>query len=227
MTVRELITAEDEEFKSELRGYETQLNEMTLAFQQAILELDNSTSNLDQEIRSFNILDDFFNDPDGMNRIDTYLNILYETINGSELNSVTSSIALSALGILETLKEIKLENPGFNLQLEQLQAYMETIQAENTGLQTEILALEAETQLSGDVRMLSENVYGEHEALQKKLAKYRKTEILRNPYVTRTLDTCLSLGLADTVGVSLIREQEQAVRNLMDFALECLQDKFP
>lgn len=227
MTVRELITTEDEELKSELRGHEARLNEMTLSFQRAILELDSSTSNLDQEIRSFDILDNFFNDPEGMSRVDAYLKIFYETIDDSELNSVTSSIALSALGILEALKEIKLENPDFNLQLEQLQTYKETIQAENTGLQTEMLALEAEAQVSEDVRVLSENVYGEHEALQEKLAKYRKSEVLRNPYVTRSLDICLSLGLADTVGVSLIREQARAARNLMDFALECLQEKFP
>jgi hypothetical protein len=139
---------------------------------------------------------------------------------------VTSSIALSALGILETLKEIKLENPGFNLQLNQVQGYIEDIQIENAGLQTDILALSAGTELSGDVLKLAGDVSDHHALLNKKLEKYRKSEVLRHPHVTRALETCISLGLSNTIGLSELKEKEIAVRNLMDFALECLQDKF-
>lgn len=224
MTVRELLSSEDEELTSELQGYARQLEEMTLAFQQAILELDSSTENLDREIRSFTILDNLFNDPEGMNRIDAYLENLYDIIQDEQLNSVTSSIALSALGILETLREIKLENPGFNLQLNQLQTYIEEIQVKNAGLQSQVLALEAETETSGSVLEISETVQAQHEVLGGKLNRFRKTEILRNGHVTRALNSCLSLGLADTIGVNHLKEKEQAVRNLMDFALECLQD---
>lgn len=227
LTVRELLTPEDEELKLELQDYAGQLDEMAIAFQRAISDLDSSTANFDREVRSFTILDNFFNDPEGMKRIDAYLENLYDVIRDEQLNSVTSSIALSALGILETLREIRLENPGFNLGLNQIQTYLGDIQIEKAGLQSQVLALEAETETSGSVLELSGAVETQHGVLESKLDKLRKTEILRNGHVTRSLDNCLSLGLIDTIGVTHFKERERAVRNLMDFALECLQEKSP
>lgn len=224
MTVRELLNEEDEQTLSELRGYETQLNQMLVTFRNAISELDSSTANLDREIRSFTILDLFFNDPEGMNRIQAYLDDLYELVENETLNSVTSSIALSALGILEALREIQLENPGFQLQLNQLQTYIEQVREENEHLQTELVSARTEAEDSKNVLDLSEQVSSEHEVLQAKVDKFHKNEILRNGHVRRALDTCISTGLFSTIGVSTIKEKERAMQNLMDFVLECLQD---
>lgn len=227
MSVRQLLNDGDEENLELIRSYRSDLEGMLQAFESGISELQTSTENLDDEIKSFDVLDDFFNDPQGLSNIDLYLETIYEINQGVQLNAVTSSIALSAIGILETLKTIKEENPEFTLGVSQIEEFTDKAIVDNAALQSEILKGEAEVSLSEDVRDLAEETKERHDQLLSKVKDYHENQILRNSHVKRALGICLTSGVYDTIDLSgTIEDKEAAVRNLMDFTLECLAEQF-
>jgi hypothetical protein len=226
MSIRELLSEEEEVDIEKLRACKSELEEITSAFQNALADLDYSTENMDREIKSFDILDAFFNDPQGLDNIQGYINSLNDMISGEPLNAVTSSIALSASGIMEALREIKARNPGFTLQHTQIQDYIDHTNAETGTLQAQLLIEEAQAELSEEVRNLALTADEAQVKLMEGVDFYRKNEILRGRHVRRALDNCLSLGIQDLVANASLREKEEAVRNLMDFALGCVGEQY-
>lgn len=228
MSVRQLLNDGDEENLDLIRSYKSDLEGMLQAFESGISELQSSTETLDDEIKSFDVLDDFFNDPQGLSNIDLYLDTIYDINQGVQLNAVTSSIALSAIGILETLKTIRGENPNFTFGVSQIEEFTDKAVVDNAALQTEILKGEAEVALSEDVRELAEQTEERHGQLLKNVSDYHEHQILRNAHVKRALSLCLTSGVYDTIELSgTIEDKEAAVRNLMNFTLECLVEQSP
>jgi hypothetical protein len=224
MGVREILSEEE---VSNFTGLETDfelLQSMDLSFSNAIQQVVSARQNIDREISSFKILDDFLYDPNNVQKIDQYRNRLATTIGTTDLNPVNSSMALGTQAVLEIVKFAKEADPQFQvLDLEQKLTNLET---EAVELTAESNLLEFQTQLSGEVVVLAKNVETKHETLQSNLAKYSKDVIRRNPMVERTFKiiSSLDLPLPHTSNVHPTELEARAGHNTLIFMTSCLRN---
>lgn len=194
---RQMITSLDSEALGEIAGYESELREMLAAFEGAILELTSATGNLNSEILAFNILDRFLYDPNALQNIDFYFDLLEEAMQTSNLNSVTSAIALSAHGILDLFRQILEKNPAYDLS--QAGRLLEEIRLEKEALEHEIEVEKARAAEAERIRQLSHLVEETHARLTEDIEAYHTAEISENGWVSRATSIGTILGLGDVV----------------------------
>lgn len=230
MDIKQLNTQSDMDNISELQSHWDELQQMDLNLTEGINLIDSSRDNLDSEIKSFDILDRFLNDPLGFSKIDHYIHELNDTIENVELNAVTSSIALSTIGTFELFKYISQTNPDFNPAL--LPQYIQEMQEEKAGLMSELLTAESESVLSSRTLEYAKTVLDKKIAFQEKLKRYNEDVVNRTPYLDRHQSIVHSTGVLQVLGttpssVSACHQllestiRLQAADNTIKLSLEC------
>lgn len=230
MDIKQLNTQSDMDTISELRSHWDELQQMDLSLTEGIKFIDSSKDNLDSEIKSFDLLDRFLNDPLGFSKIDQYINELNEIIENVELNAVTSSIALSTIGTFELFKYILQTNPDFNPAL--LPQYIQEVQEDKAGLMSELLTAESETALSSRTLEYAKTVLDKKIEFQEKLKRYNEDVVSRTPHLDRHQNIVHNTGVLQAFGAtprsasachqlleSTIRLQ--AADNTIKLSLEC------
>lgn len=230
MDIKQLNTENDLDTITELQSHWDELQQMDLELTNGIQFLDSSKANLDNEIQSFRLLDEFLNDPDGFSKIDQYIDNLNNLIESVELNAVTSSIALSTIGTFELFKYIMSVNPDFNPSL--LPQYINQVQTENASVMSELLIAESEAAISSRTLEYAKTVLDKKFEFGEKLKRYNEDVVNRAPHLNRHQTIIQDTGITDIFGsipqsaTENLRLLETnishiAANNMIEFSFEC------
>lgn len=230
LDIRQLLTPDESGNNVEVQEYRQNLEGMDLEFTSAIDYLQNSSQNLDREISSFGLLDEFLYDPEGVSKIDEYIEKLENLLVSEELNAVTSSIALSTLGIFNLFKDVKDNTPNFQASL--LSQYIQQAQESKAQAMTEYLMAESEREYSNQTLELALQVLEKKNTLIQNLEEYNQKIISRSSQLKRHFQMSETSGILDIYNANLgtsqlkkntmhVEVENQAMRNLLDFTMEC------
>lgn len=230
MDVRQLLLPGDLENMSEIMSDREELEIMNRELTDAIDYLDESTENIDREISSFRLLDRFLYDPLGIEHLEDYITELHELIDTSDLNAVTSSIALSTLGTLEMYKQIRDTIPGFDPAL--ITQYLDEAQQAKAMAMTELMVVESEVSFGTDTLNYARKTLEKKITFKERLKSYNDQVVARAPHLFRHHNIVNSTGLIDIFSskpeISVINTQifesdvnSKAAENMVEFTLEC------
>lgn len=230
LDIRQLLSPQDTENIIDVQEYRQNLEEMDLEITSAIQQIQNSSQNLDREISSFGLLDEFLYDQEGVSKIDDYIARLEDLLVSEELNAVTSSIALSTLGIFNLFKDVKDNTPNFQASL--LPQYIQQAQESKAQAMTDYLLAESEREYSKQTLDLALQVLDKKNSLIHNLQEYNQKVVSRSSHLRRHFDVSDASGILDIYNTGLgasqlkrdtmhVEVENQAMRNLLDFTLEC------
>jgi hypothetical protein len=191
-------------------------------FTNAIQAINSARQTIDSEIDAFNVLDGFLYDDNGLSRIDFWLTAINNVLDVTELNPVNSVMAFGTKAVLETVKFIKTNDPGF--QLSSYETRIGELESEREVLQAEKNTLTMETEFSNVVVNLANTVHRKHDQLQTSINRYQTDIVKRSPHVERFTSIINSLNIHPPLSTLESSEIEKTGReNLLSFWTECLK----
>lgn len=233
MDVRQMLMPGELEKMVEIQSHRAELEIMDTELTNAIQYLDESSANIDREIESFKLLDQFLYDPIGFEKIEEYIDTLHNLIDNSDLNAVTSAMALSALATLEMFKQIRDTVPGFNPAL--LPQYLEEAQLAKAAAMSELMIAESEFDYGRETLDYAKKTLEKKFTFQERLKSYNETVVSRAPHLFRQHAIVESTGVIDIYSVkpekagidTQIFEADvhtKAAENTVEFTLECARE---
>jgi len=233
MDVRQLLMPGELEAMEEIQSHRAELEIMDEELSRAIQYIDESAANIDREITSFRLLDQFLYDPLGFEKIDEYIETLHTLIDTSDMNAVTSAMALSTLGTFEMFKHIRDTIPGFNPEL--LPQYLEEAQLAKAAAMSELMVAESEFNYGRETLDYAKKTLQKKLTFQEKLKGYNEQIVSRAPHLFRQHAIVDSTGVVDIFAAkpekagidTQIFESDvhtRAAENTVEFTLECARN---
>jgi len=223
MNTKELLSDSDLDNLLGVRDNFEELQSMDTVFTNAIQQITSARQNIDREIASFNILDQFIYDPDNIQKVDEYRSQIQTVVGTTDLNPVNSAMALGTKAVLEAVRFAKEVDPRF--ELSDLETRVETLQEENDLLTGERNRLEMESAMVAEVVVLAQQVETKHSTLQTNLKRYTQEVQQRSSTVERTFRVInsLNLPLPTNPGVDPSEQEARAGHNTLLFMTSCMR----
>lgn len=222
MGVREYLTPTDAENLDCINQEYENLQAINFEFQNAIQGIQSARQNIDREISSFNVLDQFLYDEQGVEKVEQYSQQIDQLINTVDLNPVNSSMALGTKAILDAVKYAKDADPNF--QIMNLENRIGVLESDILEKGAEKNTLEMKTAFSNVVVDLSKDVESKHITLLQGIDRYTREVKNRSGNVERTFQIINNINLPQVTNlVTPSNIEAEAGKNLFLFMSSCLR----